>query len=185
MKIVPITNNLMPALEIFCQQAKELGYKNNSSLTAMKFDWCKDWGKWFCAIKDNKIIAVGGCHPLPEVSPDAWRILFRGCELPQTDNFKGLSKGDWNSITQREMIPHFIDWCPSDQLYISTNTYHEHSNGKASRNHKLMGLLAKQKILDKHSEIMLYYTEQTIWKLNIKEYIRRRSLLKGEYVVQS
>ena len=34
-----------------------------------------------------------------------------------------------------------------------------------------MGLLAKQKILDKHSEMMLYYTEQTVWKLNIEEYL--------------
>ena len=135
------------------------------------------------AIKDNKIIAVAGCHPLPEVSPNAWRIMFRGCELPQTDTFKGLGKGDWNSITQREMIPKFIEWCPSDQLYITTNTHHDHSNGKSSRNHRLMGLLAKQKILDKHSEIVLYYTEQTVWKLNIKEYTRRRSLLKGNYVV--
>jgi hypothetical protein len=81
------------------------------------------------------------------------------------------------------MIPRFIEWCPSDELYLTTNTVYEHSNGKASRNHRLMGLLAKQKILDKHSEMVLYYTEQTVWKLNIKEYTRRRSLLKGNYVV--
>ena len=48
-----------------------------------------------------------------------------------------------------------------------------------------MGILAKQKILDKHSEMMLYYTEQTVWKLNIQEYTRRRNLLEGNYVVQS
>ena len=185
MKIEIINDNLKPKLRSFCQKAEALGYENNSSLDAMKFDWCQEIGKWLCAIENDEIIAVAGCHPLPEVSKNAWRIMFRGCELPKKDNFKGLGKGDWNSITQREMIPRFIDWCPSNQLYITTNTYHEHSNGKAARNHRLMGLLAKQKILDKHSEMMLYYTEQTVWKLNIEEYTRRRNLLEGNYVVQS
>ena len=185
MIITTITDDLIPALEVFCFKAKQLKYENNSSLKAMKFDWCKERGEYFCAIQDGFIVAVAGCHPLPEVDDSAWRILFRGCELPSKDVFKGMGKGDWNSITQREMIPRFIDWCPSDQLYITTNTYHEHSNGKAARNHRLMGLLAKQKILDKHSEMMLYYTEQTVWKLNIEEYTRRRNLLEGNYVVQS
>lgn len=183
MKILPITDDLLPKLETFCKQAKELGYTNNSSLKAMKYEWCKEWGEYFCAIIDDKIVAVAGCHPLPEVSENAWRILFRGCELPHQDTFKGLGKGDWNSITQREVIPRFIDWCPSNELYITTNIDHEHSNGKASRNHRLMKLLAKQKILDKHSDMMLYYTKQTIWKLNISEYTRRRNMLKGNYVV--
>jgi len=183
MKIEIIKDKHLSMLQQFCNKCLELKYGNNKSLETMKLLWCKEQGEYFCAIKDNKIIAVAGCHPLPEVSPNAWRIMFRGCELPQTDTFKGLGKGDWNSITQREMIPKFIEWCPSDQLYITTNTHHDHSNGKSSRNHRLMGLLAKQKILDKHSEIVLYYTEQTVWKLNIKEYTRRRSLLKGNYVV--
>jgi hypothetical protein len=185
MKIVPITNELLPKLETFCNKAKELKYENNISLKAMKYEWCKEQGKWFCAILNEEIIAVAGCHPLPEVGPNAWRIMFRGCELPQTDTFKGLGKGDWNSISQREMIPKFIDWCPTDELYITTNIDHEHSNGKASRNHRLMGLLAKQKILDKHSDMVLYYTKQTVWKLNISEYTNRRNRLKGNYVVQS
>tara|TARA_Y100000114_G_scaffold62940_2_gene57680 strand:+ start:13098 stop:13649 length:552 start_codon:yes stop_codon:yes gene_type:complete len=181
-KITTLTDDLKPKLESFCKKAEALGYENNSSLDAMKYDWCKEIGRWLCAIEDNEIIAVAGSHPLPEVSKNAWRIMFRGCELPQTDNFKGLGKGDWNSITQREMIPIFIDWCPSNELYITTNIYHEHSNGKAARNHKLMGLLAKQKILDKHSEMILYYTEQAVWKLNIEEYQRRRNMLGGKYV---
>ena len=183
MIILPITDNLKPKLRSFCQKAKELGYQNNSSLEAMKFDWCHELGKWFCAIEDDNIVAVAGCHPLPEISPTAWRIMFRGCELPQTDKFKGLGKGDWNSITQREMIPKFINYCPTDKIYITTNIDHEHSNGKSTRNHRLMGLLAKQGILDWHSDVTLYYTKQTVWRLNIAEYTRRRNLLGGKYVV--
>ncbi len=183
MIIVPLIDELIPELEIFCDKAKELGYTNNSSLKAMKYEWCKEQGEYFCAIRDDDIVAVAGCHPLPEVGPNAWRIMFRGCELPQTDTFKGLGKGDWNSITQREMIPRFIEWCPSDELYLTTNTDHEHSNGKASRNHRLMGLLAKQGILDYNGRMILYQTEQALWKLNIDEYTNRRSRLKGKYVL--
>jgi hypothetical protein len=183
MKIEIIKDKHLSMLQVFCNRCADLQYENNKSLAAMKLLWCKEQGEYFCAIRNDEIVAVAGCHPLPEVGPNAWRIMFRGCELPQTDTFKGLGKGDWNSITQREMIPRFIEWCPSDELYLTTNTVYEHSNGKASRNHRLMGLLAKQKILDKHSEMVLYYTEQTVWKLNIKEYTRRRSLLKGNYVV--
>lgn len=93
MKIQPITQELLPKLEIFCKHAEELGYINNASLKAMKYEWCNDFGgKYFCAIKDDNIIAVAGCHPLPEVGENAWRILFRGCELPHTDTFKGLGR---------------------------------------------------------------------------------------------
>lgn len=149
----------------------------------MKLLWCKQIGEYWCAIKDNKIIAVAGCHPLPEVSPNAWRIMFRGCEIPGTDTFKGLSKGDWNSITQREFIPLMIKWCSSNELYITTNINHDHSNGKAPRNHRLMRLLAKQGILDNCGDIVLNNTEQTLWKLNISEYTERRNKLTGKYVV--
>lgn len=183
MKIEVLQDKHLDMLQVFCNKCKELGYQNNQSFQAMKLLWCKSQGEYFCAVKDNEIVAVAGCHPLPEVSPNAWRIMFRGCELPMQDTFTGLGKGDWNSITQREMIPKFIEYCPTDELYITTNTYHEHSNGKAARNHKLMGLLARQGILDKHGEMMLYYTEQTVWKLNIEEYTRRRNKLKGRYVV--
>lgn len=182
MKIIPIQQKHLTHLEVFCKKCNALGYQNNSSLNAMKFEWCKDVGEYFCAIKNNEIVAVAGCHPLPEVSPNAWRILFRGCELPGNDTFKGLGKGDWNSITQREFIPKFIEHCPTNELYITTNISHEHSNGKAARNHRLMGLLAKQGILDKHSDMMLYYTHQTVWKLNIEEYTKRRERLTGKYV---
>ena len=169
-------------LKVFCDKCKDLGYQNNSSFEAMRLDWCKEVGQYWCAIKDNEIIAVAGCHPLPEVERNAWRIMFRGCELPGNDTFKGLGKGDWNSITQREFIPLMIKWIPSDELYITTNIDHEHSNGKAARNHRLMGLLAKQGILDNHGDMFLNSVNQTVWKLNIDEYTRRRERIKGNYV---
>jgi hypothetical protein len=178
MIIIPIIDELIPELEVFCQKAWQLGYTNNASLKAMKYDWCKENGEYFCAIKDDRIVAVAGCHTLPEVDDNAWRILFRGCELPGSSPYKGLNKGDWNSITQRDFIPKFIDYIPSKELYISTNINNEHS-GKALRNHKLMNILAKQKdaYIDYIYDMILNKTEQSIWKLNIDQYLNRRNKL--------
>lgn len=178
MIIIPINDELIPELEVFCKKAKELGYVNNSSLKLMRYDWCKENGEFYCAIKGDDIVAVAGCHTLPEFSPNAWRIMFRGCELPGASPYKGLNKGDWNSITQRDFIPEFINYIPSEELYISTNISNEHS-GKALRNHKIMNILARQKdayIIDV-CDMMLNNVHQTIWKLNIEQYLSRRSKL--------
>ena len=32
MKVVPITDELLPKLEVFCKEAEELGYTNNATL---------------------------------------------------------------------------------------------------------------------------------------------------------
>lgn len=182
MLIKTIEHDNLEMLQKFCDKCTELGYQNNSSFERMKLSWCKEVGEYWCAIKDDRIVAVAGCHPLPEVGDNAWRIMFRGCELPGNDTFKGLGKGDWNSITQREFIPLMIEWIPSNELYITTNIDNEHSNGKAARNHRLMGLLAKQGILNNCGDMMLNSVNQTIWKLNIDEYTRRRERIKGNYV---
>ena len=178
MIITPINDELIPELEMFCKKCYHLGYTNNASIEAMRYDWCKENGEYFCAIKDDDIIAVAGCHTLPEVDDNGWRILFRGCELPGASPYKGLNKGDWNSITQRDFIPKFIDYIPSEDLYISTNISNEHS-GKALRNHKIMNILAKQKdaYIDNMGDMVLNQTQQTIWKLNIDQYLMRRNKL--------
>lgn len=184
LKVVPIEQQHTQMLEVFCEKCADLGYFNNDSIEQMKLDWCKDVGEYFCAIKNNEIVAVAGCHPFPQMKnySNPWRILFRGCELPKKDTFKGLGKGDWNSITQREFIPLMIEYCNSDNLFITTNIETDNSNGKAKRNHKLMKLLAKQGILDHEADMPVYDTYQSIWKLNIAEYTRRRNKLGGTYV---
>tara|TARA_B100000287_G_scaffold351773_1_gene341003 strand:- start:653 stop:1255 length:603 start_codon:yes stop_codon:yes gene_type:complete len=176
MIVEPITD--LNKLQTFCDKCDELGYVNNASLEAMKYGWCKTKGEYFCAMQDDEIVAVGGCHPigpvLPQVNEKGWRINFRGCELPGASPYRGLNKGNWNTITWRDFIPKFIEFCPTEHLYITTNIDNEHS-GKALRNHKLMGLLAKQGMLHKVCETTYFYTDQTIWKLNVSEYVRRRS----------
>lgn len=185
MKIETIQDKHWNQLQEFCDKCKQLGYNNNSSFEAMKLLWCKSRGEYWCAVHNDQIVAVAGCHRLEDVHVSAWRIMFRGCELPGNDTFKGLGKGDWNSITQREILPKMIEFCPSNKLYITTNTKYEHSNGKAARNHRLMGLLAKQGILEDHGVMHLYGTEQQLWKLNINEYTQRRSKISDVYLDKS
>ena len=44
MKIELLSDDHISILEEFCEECNQLGYTNNSSLTAMKFDWCRQQG---------------------------------------------------------------------------------------------------------------------------------------------
>ena len=93
----------------------------------------------------------------------------------RTNTTDRLNKGNWNCIIWKNFIPVFIDYCPSKELYITTNIFNEHS-GKALRIHKLMALLAEQGVVNKVYDTVLYYTNQTVWRLNVQEYVKRRSI---------
>jgi hypothetical protein len=182
MKLVQITEDLYPSLETFCKKCELLGYKNNSSFKEMRLEWCLQVGEFWSAVKENEIVAVAGFHPLPEVSNNAWRILYRGCELPNSDTFKGMGKAQWNSITFREFVPIFINRLDGGDLFITTNIDKDHSNGRAPRNHRNMQLMAKQKILIDRGEIDLFNTRQSLWELDKQEYLSRRKKLNNVYV---
>ena len=62
MQIKIITDELVCFTTVL-QKAKQLKYENNSSLKAMKFDWCKEQGEYFQSTKDNEIVAVVGVVP--------------------------------------------------------------------------------------------------------------------------
>lgn len=182
MIITPIIDELIPELEIFCEKAKELGYTNNSSLKAMKYEWCKEQGEYFCAIKGNDIVAVAGCHPLPEVGPNAWRVMFRGAQLPGYNKSFGLNKYHMSAITWREILPAQIQFCDTEELYITTNVDYD-ASGKMNKIHRLFRSLHKLGMVDYQGREFLYQTEQSVWKLNINEYTKRRNMIGEKYVV--
>tara|TARA_B100000809_G_C14787706_1_gene405417 strand:+ start:74 stop:622 length:549 start_codon:yes stop_codon:yes gene_type:complete len=182
MKIVPIIDELLPKLETFCKEAEELGYTNNSSLKAMKYKWCKEQGEYFCAIKDDKIVAVAGCHPLPEINDKAWRVMFRGAQLPGYNKSFGLNKYHMSAITWREILPAQIQFCDTDELYITTNVDYD-ASGKMNKIHRLFKSLHKLGMVDYQGREFLYQTEQSVWKLNINEYTKRRNMIGEKYVV--
>jgi hypothetical protein len=175
MNVEIITPELLPKLEIFCKEAEELGYNNNSSLEAMKYYNIKIFeGEYFCAIKDDKIVAVAGCHRFPAVNENAWRVMFRGAQLPGHHSY-GISKYHMDAITWRDILPAQIEFCDTDELYITTNVEHD-ASGKMNKIHRLFQNLCKVGLVECYKETaIIEYTEQSVWKLNIDEYNTRRA----------
>ena len=175
-----ITNLSDYPMQSFYQSCSELGYVNNVSRDEMKFDRVKTrFGNYWGLELNKRLVATAGCLEFPEVSPNAFRIQFRGCELPQTDVKKTLSKSHFNSSTFRELIPYQIEWARnmgSEELYLTTNI--------DNKNHRAMQLIAKQGYLSLHSEEILFGKEQAIWSFNIDKYITERKKI-GRYTIQS
>ena len=48
-----------------------------------------------------------------------------------------------------------------------------------------MTLMSKQGILDNCGDMFLNNTDQTLWRLNTSEYLRRRERIGNEYVAKS
>lgn len=167
-------------MDQFFRECKELNLVNNVSRETMRFDFVKErFGSFWGLESNDRLFGVAGCHEFPEVSPNAFRIQFRGCELPNGDIKKGLAKSHFNSSTFRELIPYQIEWCEnmgSDELYLTTNL--------DNRNHRAMQLIAKQGYLKLHSTTTLFCVEQAIWRFDIEKYLSVRRKL-GIYTIQS
>lgn len=166
-------------LDPFFDSCKRLGYVNNISKKSMRMDLVKErFGNYWGLCKDKQLVAVAGCLEFPEVDVNAYRIQFRGCELPHSDVKKTLSRSHFNSSTFRELIPYQIDWCNklgSNDLYLTTNL--------DNKNHKAMQLIAKQGFLTLIDTTILYGVEQAIWRLDNEKYLDERKKL-GRYTIQ-
>ena len=163
-----------PAVEKFCCSQN---YSNNISLEKMKWDWCPFW----CAAFDgDKIISIAGAHELPEVSPNAYRLLFRGAQLPGYT--LGVGRNIFKTGIQLSyLLPLQITWAiqqnPDAELYITTNVNND--GGKSKRmNDTMMPMLAKTGIWQLEKSMMLYYVPQQLWRIDIKKYdeVREHSL---------
>lgn len=171
-KLLTITD--IPAVEQFCKECLLLGYENNSSLEAMKFHSAT----FFAAYDQERIVSLAGVHPLPEVNEHAWRCLFRGAQLPgytpqwSMNIFKSgihFSQFLYRQIKYVESID------PNAEYYISTNIDNPKA-GSSSRLHKtMMPRLSKQGYWDLvNPDIELYYTRQSLWKVNVSNYMTSR-----------
>lgn len=162
------------AVERFCFSQN---YSNNTSLEKMKWDWCPFW----CAAFDgDKIVSIAGAHKLPEVSPNAYRLLFRGAQLPGYT--LGVGRNIFKTGIQLSyLLPLQITWAtkqnPDAELYITTNVNND--GGKSKRmNDTMMPMLAKTGIWQLETSMMLYYVPQRLWRIDIKKYeeVREHSL---------
>ena len=89
-------------------------------------------------LKDIDIIFnLAGVHHLPEVTPNAWRCLFRGAQLPGYAVSKGISKNMFKTGYQLAyVLPMQIEFIqntyPDAEFYMSTNVDKDGS-GKSIR----------------------------------------------------
>lgn len=166
-----LTKQDTKAVEIFC---KSQNYTNNVSLQTMKWDWCPYW----CgALINEKIVSIAGAHPLPEISKNAYRLLFRGAQLPGyslgcgRDMFK-------TGIQLPHLLPLQIEWVKSinnsPELYISTNINPGAAKSKRM-NDVMMPLLAKRGIWHLERTMILYNVPQNVWRINIDRYTEERN----------
>jgi hypothetical protein len=170
-----LTKEVFPQLETFFDTAKELKYLNNVSKRAMKYDWCLDFGGiWHCAIDDNnRMVSLAGCHPLPEVDDNAWRVMFRGVQIPGDYGF-GLSKYHMSALTWRLLLPLQLEYIDNADAYITTNISHD-ASGKMNKTHRLFQQLEKLGMVEHYNDMELYHTDQSVWKLNKEKYMEVRS----------
>lgn len=176
MIVQTLENHHIPELLDFCKACELRGFYNNSSLEAMKYQWCKDWGEYWGAWHDQNLIAVAGAHPLPEIGVDAVRVLFRTCQLQSF--YRGLDPMGINTVPFRDILFYQVKKYSNKDLYITTNIDHD-ASGKMSRIHRVMKTLECNGIVSLHrEEIMLYYTNQSVWKLNKETYLETRYRLE-------
>jgi hypothetical protein len=169
----------------FCSSCDLAGYANNRSLQSMKLDWCLDLGGAFYTSRlENEIISVSGCHPLKEVGSDVYRILFRGAELPQYKNYHGImSKTHMGSIPFFYHVPLQIKYGQEvgyKRFVITTNW--TNSISSMEKSHRVFNLLERQGLVTKLvDKMMLFYTEQSVWELDLDMYFKLRTEFKDRH----
>jgi hypothetical protein len=155
-------------LYVFINECNKLNYKNNNSLSAMKFNWCLDKnGQWFATSINNRIVAISGVHEFF----DGYRALFRGAELFPISG--GLSKNHMNSWVFYYHIP-LVNNFTDKPIYITTNIKND-ASGKMKKINKLYHRLAINEIVNHKGTANIYNVDQNIWQLNTDKYMKARN----------
>jgi len=156
------------ALMYFINQCKQRGYKNNNSLQAMKWDWCLENGAWFATYNElDEIISISGIHRWE----DGYRALFRGAQI-QT-RLCGLNRHHMQSYCFADQLPLQIEHAGVYPIYITTNLEND-TSGRMNRVDKMFHKLALQKLVTFVERKEVFYTEQNVWKLNVRNYLAVR-----------
>ena len=158
-----------PELEQYILECDKLGFKNNNSLKAMKFDWCLEGGMWYGTFKDEKLISVTGIHPFK----DGYRALFRGAQL-EARPVLGLNRYQMQSWGIYAHLPLQIGFAMKKPVYITTNISND-ASGKMNRIHKSFSIMERHgKMVEYCGDEEIFYTQQSIWKVNTENYFNIR-----------
>ena len=171
-----LTNEDIPAIESFCKECEKLGYENNSSLNKMKFDTATFFG----AYENHVLFSLAGVHKFPEINEHAYRCLFRGAQLPNYTPMWSMNifnSGIHFSQFLYMQIKHVQEFDELSEFYITTNINNSKA-GKSNRLHKtMMPRLSKQGYWDLvNPNIVLFNTEQSLWKVNVNYYMQAREI---------
>lgn len=158
-----------PALEDFIEQCTLLGWKNNSSLKELRWEWCLESGMWYATYNDGKIISLTGIHPFK----DGYRALYRGAQLSPRP-IKGLSRYQMQSWGIYDHLPLQIEFAKGKPLYITTNIDKDNS-GRMNRIHKSFTAMAKGGMVDYIDDEKIFNALQSVWKLNVNRYFEIRN----------
>lgn len=173
--VIPYTNDWHQALLLFFEKAKTLGMENNTDFEKMKWDICK----WWISIDGDQIVGISGCHPLPEGQSETWRVMSRSAIIPEYRNrFKNLSRSNINSETTHYHMPLQIKWIKehypeAKQFVITTNISND--NPVYSRTDHVVHIMETTGIVKKIGVEKIYYTDQTVWEVNVEKLFSIRS----------
>ena len=158
-----------PALEDFIEQCTLLGYKNNSSLKELRWNWCLEGGMWYVTYEEDSIISISGIHPFK----DGYRALYRGAQLSPRP-IKGLNRYQMQSWGIYDHLPLQIEFAKGKPIYITTNVNKDNS-GRMNRIHKSFTVLAKGGMIDYINDEQIFNAIQSVWKLNVDRYFEIRN----------
>jgi hypothetical protein len=170
-----LTLNDRPLVEEFCKSCQLRGFSNNDSLQSMKFDWClKENGIWVGTFKNNQLIALSGAHKFK----DGFRGMFRGAQLESRPTV-GLDRYQRTAYCLYDHLPLQMEYVEQNYgrnvpIYVTTNISHD-ASGTATRVHNLFKELGRVGMFECCGDEEIFYTMQTVWKLNKEKYfdIRR------------
>jgi hypothetical protein len=154
----------------YIAECAQRGYHNNSSLAAMKWDWCLETGAWHATYVDGRIVSITGVHEFQ----DGVRALFRGAQL-STRPINGLCRYQMQSWGIYAHLPLQIEFAKGKPLYITTNISDDPS-GRMNRIHKSFKVIEKSGMISHVADEEIFNTQQSVWLLNKKKYfeIRKR-----------
>lgn len=154
----------------YIRECKTCGFKNNSSLRAMKWDWCLESGAWYGSYANNKIVSISGIHKFK----DGYRALFRGAQI-ETRPVAGLNRYQMQSYGIYDHLPLQIDFAHGVPIYITTNITND-ASGRMNRIHKSFRVMEQGGMVTYMGDQEIFYTQQSVWRLNVDRYfeIRKR-----------
>ena len=162
-------NSLPNEIFIFCDRCREQSITNNSSIKAMKLgNWGNDawWATWI----GNEIVSVSGMHPLPEVSEDCWRVMFRTATLKEFRALAGpISKNVTHDFNWGKILPFQLEYAKekkAKKVVFTTNSSREGDFNSYRTNRIVEKTLAVSGLVKLiHKDVILYNAIQNVWEV--------------------